>query len=263
MAYPLYQIDAFADEVFQGNPAAVMPLQAPLSEEVMQKLAQENNLSETAFIWPEGEAWRIRWFTPSHEVPLCGHGTLASAHVLWRELQWPHDEIRFNSASGELKVRQVEGRIELDFPAIPSEPSQLSDEVFERLGMAPKDVRTATKELVVLATEADVAAFNRHFADCETLASGVILTAASELPGVDFVSRYFGGPNVGIQEDPVTGSAHSVLAPYWAEKLNKTSLVGRQISSRPGQIDCILKGDRVLMRGQAKTYLRGFVEWTH
>lgn len=262
MAYPIYQVDAFADAVFEGNPAAVMPLNAPLPEAHMQRLAQENNLSETAFLWPEGDAWRIRWFTPSREEPLCGHATLASAHVLWRELQWPHEELVFNSMSGELRVRQVDGRIELNFPALIPEPSELSTEVAERLGIEPVEVREANKELVVLAGEAQVAAFDGHFEDCHSLASGVILTARSEQPGIDFVSRCFGGPKVGIKEDPVTGSAHSILAPYWADKLGKTELVGRQISSRPGQIDCILEGDRVRMRGQARTYLRGFVEWT-
>jgi len=262
LAYPIYQVDAFADAVFEGNPAAVMPLNAPLHEDVMQRLAQENNLSETAFLWPEGDAWRIRWFTPSHEVPLCGHATLASAHVLWRELHWPHDELRFNSASGELRVRRVDDRIELDFPALTPEPGTLSPDAAERLGIEPVEVQVATKELVVLASEDEVAAFDGHFEDCHQLASGVILTAKSERPGVDFVSRYFGGPKVGVKEDPVTGSAHAILAPYWAEKLGKTELVGRQISSRPGQIECVLDGDRVRMRGQARTYLRGFVEWT-
>ncbi|GGX63268.1 PhzF family phenazine biosynthesis protein [Saccharospirillum salsuginis] len=262
MAYPLYQVDAFADAVFEGNPAAVMPLNAPLDEDVMQRLAQENNLSETAFLWPEGDAWRIRWFTPSKEVPLCGHATLASAHVLWRELHWPHDELRFNSASGELRVRKVDDLIELNFPALMPKPAELSADVAERLELKPQDVRSAIKELVVLASEAEVAAFSRDFSGCESLESGVILTARSDRDGVDFVSRFFGGPEVGIKEDPVTGSAHAILVPYWAEKLGKSELVGRQISSRPGQIECVLDGDRVRMRGQARTYLRGFVEWT-
>ena len=262
MAYPLYHVDAFADAVFEGNPAAVMPLHEPLADDLMQRLAQENNLSETAFVWPEGDAWRIRWFTPSAEVPLCGHATLATAHVFWRELGLSQDELCFRSASGELRVRRVNDRIELNFPALMPEPAELSPDVAERLGLIPQDVGSAIKELVVLASEAEVAAFSRDFSGCESLESGVILTARSERDGVDFVSRFFGGPTVGIKEDPVTGSAHSILAPYWAEKLGKTELVGRQISSRPGQIDCILEGDRVRMRGQARTYLRGFVEWT-
>lgn len=262
MAYPIYQVDAFADAVFEGNPAAVMPLNTPLPDADMQRLAQENNLSETAFLWPEGDVWRIRWFTPSAEVPLCGHATLASAHVLWRELHWPHEELRFSSASGELRVRKVDDRIELNFPALMPEPTELLAEVAERLNVEPVDVQKATKELVVLSTEDEVAAFDGHFEDCHSLQSGVILTARSERPGIDFVSRYFGGPKLGIKEDPVTGSAHSILAPYWAEKLGKTQLVGQQISSRPGQIECVLEGDRVRMRGQARTYMRGFVEWT-
>lgn len=262
MAFPIYQVDAFAEAVFQGNPAAVMPLHAPLPEPVMQQLAQENNLSETVFFWPEGESWRIRWFTPTHEVPLCGHGTLAAAHVLWRELGHTETLLRLQSASGELSVQQAGDLIELNFPALVPEPARLSDEVRERLGIEPLEVLSATKELVVLMSESQVAGFTGDFADCSSLDSGVILTAPSDKEGVDFVSRYFGGPLVGIKEDPVTGSAHSVLVPYWAQRLGKNRLVGRQISSRPGQLECDLEGDRVRMRGQARTYLRGFVEWT-
>lgn len=262
MAFPIYQVDAFAEAVFQGNPAAVMILNAPLDDAVMQQLAIENNLSETAFVWPQGDDWNIRWFMPGQEVDLCGHATLASAHVLWNELGCADEVLRLHSRSGLLQVRRAGDQLELDFPAYAPNPSQLPAEVEQRLGLPTVEVIEDRFLLVVLDSEQQVAEFERHFADVDAVEHAVILTAASQRPGVDFVSRVFCGPKDGVIEDPVTGSAHCLLAPYWGKKLNKTTLVAEQLSKRHGRLECELKDDRVRIRGRAQTYLRGFVEWT-
>lgn len=261
MAVPLYQVDAFADAVFQGNPAAVMILNAPLQDSLMQRLAIENNLSETAFVWPHGDDWHIRWFMPGQEVDLCGHATLASAHVLWNELHCVDEVLRLHSRSGLLAVRRQDDLIELDFPAYQPKPSRLPPEVAQRLAMAAVEVIEDGFLMAVLEDEQQVAGFEHHFADIEAVEKAIILTAASQRPGVDFVSRVFCGPSGGVIEDPVTGSAHCLLAPYWSAKLNKTTLMAEQLSQRHGRLECELKGDRLRIRGRAQTYLRGFVEW--
>ena len=262
MAYPIYQVDAFADRVFQGNPAAVMVLHEALPDSVMQQLASENNLSETAFLLPQADGWNIRWFMPGQEVDLCGHATLASAHVLWNELGCSNEVLRLHSHSGLLQVRRQDDLLELDFPAYRTNPGRLSAEVRERLGCEPVEVIEDDFVMAVLDNEQAVRDFERHFADCDSVEHAVILTAASERPGVDFVSRVFCGPSSGVVEDPVTGSAHCLLAPYWGQKLGKTVLAAEQLSQRHGRLECELKDDRVRLRGRARTYLRGFVEWT-
>lgn len=258
MKLPVYVVDAFNDKLFGGNPAAVCPLDAWLPAALMQKLAAENNLAETAFIVKEGDGYRIRWFTPAVEVKLCGHATLASAHIFYTELGYEGAELLFNSLSGVLKVsRKGAGVYTLDFPADPPRPADnVPFELMEGLGIANAEIlKSSFDYFVVLPTEKDVEVLNPDF---KTLAKaglrGVIVTAKGD--EVDFVSRFF-APQSGIDEDPVTGSAHTALVPYWAEKLGKTALTAIQISKRRGYLDCELKGDRVLMSGHAVTYMQG------
>jgi len=262
MALPIYQVDAFAEAVFRGNPAAVMVLNEPLPEALMQQLAMENNQSETAFVCRQGDDWQIRWFTPGCEVKLCGHATLASAHVLWQELHCDDEVLRLHSRSGLLQVRRQGDLMELDFPAYRPQVQALPTEVLNVLGHVPVETRVDDFMLAVLDSEQQVAEFEGDFSHCLALDHAIILTARSERPGVDFVSRVFCGPDNGLSEDPVTGSAHCLLTPYWAEQLDKTQLMAEQLSRRGGRLECELKGERVLLRGRAKTYLRGFVEWT-
>jgi PhzF family phenazine biosynthesis protein len=277
MSYPIYQVDAFTSQLFRGNPAAVMPLETWLPDETLQALAAENNLSETAFFVreaaPDGADFHIRWFTPGTEVPLCGHATLASGWVIFNKLGWPEDQIRFHSKSGPLGIRQTsDGWLELDFPSLQMEERKTPELIIDAFGSAPATaffVPHDTNYLVVLENEAAVKAAQPDIRKLKQLGNqGVIITApgahVEETAGevskdsTDFVSRYF-VPGAGIDEDPVTGSIHSVLAPYWAEKLGKTRLVARQLSDRGGLLRCELKGDRVAIAGQAAFYMEGTV----
>ncbi|ARM84952.1 PhzF family phenazine biosynthesis protein [Marinobacter salarius] len=262
---PIYQVDAFASQVFSGNPAAVMPLEEWLPDDAMQKLALENNLSETAFLVPlpeeADEDFHIRWFTPGTEVPLCGHATLASAWVLFNKLGWQKEQIRFQSKSGPLGVKQTDdGWLELNFPNLASEERPTPSQILEALEDAPATslfVPNDTNYLVVLKDEAAVKAALPDIRKLKELGNqGVIITAPGE--DCDFVSRYF-APGAGIDEDPVTGSIHSVLVPYWAEKLGKDHLLAHQVSARGGVLRCELKGDRVAIAGQAAFYMEGSV----
>lgn len=263
---PLYQVDAFTNEVFRGNPAAVMPLETWLPEPTLQALALENHLSETAFFVPEPAGsdadFHIRWFTPGAEVPLCGHATLASAWVLFHRLDWAGETIRFRSLSGPLAVsHSPDGWLELDFPALAHQPVAtpdllrqalpgLRDPVFE----VPRD----TNLLVILENADAVRDVEPDLSVLRKLGNqGLIVTA----PGndCDFVSRYF-APGVGIDEDPVTGSIHSVLTPYWSERLGKQRLLARQLSARGGELRCDMAGHRVKIAGQAAFYMDGEVQ---
>lgn len=253
MRLKLYQVDAFTDHVFGGNPAAVVPLVRWLDDELMQAIAAENNLSETVFLVPEDGGYALRWFTPTVEVPLCGHATLASAHVLFRHLGLGGDVVAFTSKSGPLRVLRQEPRLVLDFPAMPPERRELDAAVVEALGALPRELWATDKLLAVFDSELSVRALAPDFARLAALdAAGVIATA----PGaeVDFVSRYF-APGAGIDEDPVTGSAHCVLVPYWAERLGRTTLHARQVSRRGGELWCEQAGGRVLIAGHAVTYM--------
>ena len=258
MELPLYKLDAFTDRVFAGNPAAVCPLEAWLPEAVMQAIAAENNLSETAFLVPNGKGYAIRWFTPVCEADLCGHATLASAHVICTRLRPELDEIAFESASGPLRVMRQGEAYTLDFPAQPGR--RLGDRdaltaVAAALGREPSEVWRASKSMAVLASEAAVAAVAPDMAKVAVLPSdGLIVTAPGS--AVDFVSRYF-APAAGIPEDPVTGSAHCTLTPYWAARLGKPRLSARQISARGGALTVELKGERVLITGRVTPYLEG------
>lgn len=256
MNIPLYQVDAFTKELFRGNPAAVCPLPEWLPDELLQKIAAENNLSETAFFVREESPLRLRWFTPAAEVPLCGHATLAAAFVYCEHLSRGSNQVEFNSASGPLTVERRGDRFILDFPAEPAAPWTPSFDLAAALGAAPAEILRSPKHL--LAQFPDwrlLQALTPNFAQLASFEGvGVIVTAAGE--DCDFVSRFF-APRVGIDEDPVTGSAHCTLTPYWSERLDKSRLTARQVSARGGELICELRDDRVLIEGSAVLYLRG------
>lgn len=266
MELTIYQVDAFTDRVFAGNPAAVIPLGEWLPDYVLQSLALENNLAETAYFVPTpadpDHDFHLRWFTPKIEVDLCGHATLASAAVLYRELNWARDEIRFKALAGDLVVRKKEGMFELDFPARAPVEEPLPEGFTQALGATPLEFLKAKKFMAVLENKAAVLAVQP---DMDFIAGlpgdGLIVTAPGRSEGgesVDCVSRYF-APHAGIPEDPVTGSAHCTIIPYWSEKLGKTTLHAQQISARGGDLYCTLAGDRVLIAGQAVLYMKGVV----
>ena len=252
-----YQVDAFADRVFAGNPAAVCPLEAWMPDEVMQAVAMENNLSETAFFVPDGDGFLLRWFTPVSEVDLCGHATLASAHVLVHHLGWDKPTIRFTTASGELIVTVGEDRLVMNFPSRPGQIVNPPEALVAGLGVRPLVTRKSRDLMAVVETEEQVRECRPDAAKLAELdVTGVMITAAAKDPGVDFLSRFF-APREGILEDPVTGSAHCTLIPYWAERLGKKRLTARQVSRRGGTLFCELKGDRVDIAGRAVTYAQG------
>ncbi len=255
MELKTYHVDAFADRLFAGNPAAVCPLEAWLPESSMQAIAAENNLSETAFFVPTADGYDLRWFTPAVETDLCGHATLASAFVILTRLGTDAPELRFHTRSGLLTVTRDGDRLALDLPAQPPTPCTMPERFVAALGRPPAQILGAFKYLVVYDTASEVAALTP---DTTTLAGidrdGVIVTAPGE--DCDFVSRYF-APHAGIPEDPVTGSAHCTLVPYWAARLGKTTLHARQISRRGGELFCEMRGDRVRVAGRAVLYAEG------
>ncbi len=266
METPIYQIDAFTDRVFGGNPAAVMPLAEPLDDDTLQAIAAENNLSETAFLYrlqeDAEEDFQIRWFTPTTEVPLCGHATLASAWVVFNRMTWPRDSVLFRSKSGVLGVTgSADGWLTLDFPNLAFEERPTPKAITEALPEAPDTsyyVSNDTNSMIVLPSEAAVRQAQPDLAALKSLGSqGLIITAPGDT--CDFVSRYF-APGAGIDEDPVTGSIHSVLVPYWAERLGKHELDARQVSRRGGFLRCRLNADRVAISGQAAFYMEGAVK---
>lgn len=259
MTFKLFQIDAFADGVFSGNPAAVVPLESWLPTELMQQIAMENNLSETAFIVKEGnDHYSIRWFTPKTEVDLCGHATLASAHVLFNHIGTIGSKVTFDSNSGELSATKRSDFIWLDFPSKPPKPVSMPKQIPEAFGVMPIYTGLNTDLLVVVDSERTVASVRPDMRIIKQIdARGVILTAKGNQE--DFVSRFF-APSVGVPEDPVTGSSHTVLTPYWASKLGKNELNARQISERGGRLKCRLDNDRVLIGGMAVTYLKGEIK---
>ena len=259
MNLTLYQVDAFTDQTFGGNPAAICPLTEWLPDELMQKIALENNLSETAFIVPEGRHYHIRWFTPAIEVDLCGHATLAAAHIFFTALNFDKEEIVFNSRSGLLTVKKGDSHYIMDFPADEIQAVSTPQEIVQGIGVQPiATFRGKDDYMVVLENQKSIATLKPNFAKLAELkaARGVIATAQGE--EVDFVSRCF-FPNAGINEDPVTGSAHTTMIPYWSKKLSKKHLVAQQISSRGGIIFGTYKGKRVNIGGNAITYLKGSI----
>lgn len=261
MGVPIYQVDAFAERPFQGNPAAVCLLQSPKDEVWMQAVANENNLSETAFLVPEKDGYRLRWFTPKAEVKLCGHATLASAHVLFTERLLPENcQARFHTLSGLLTAdyNKETGFIELNFPASPIVPCAAPIGLVEALGVTPVFIaRSDDDYLLEVACEEAVRAAAPDFNQLlQTSCRGIIVTALAKDKEYDFVSRFF-APAVGINEDPVTGSAHCRLTPYWQAKLGKTEFLAYQASARGGFLKLILAGDRVRIGGKAVTVLKG------
>ena len=259
MKISLYQVDAFTDKPFEGNPAAVCPLDRWPEDRFLQSIALENNLSETAFFVPEMDGYRLRWFTPKVEVELCGHATLASAHVLFQHLGFSGSRIRFSTLSGELGVKKEGGLLVLDFPSRPPKPEGVPAGLSEALGRAPSEFH-AWKDywLALFGSEEQVALLSPDFGALKKLpVHGLIATAIGE--DCDFASRFF-APAYGIDEDPVTGSAHTVLTPFWAARLGKTKFHALQISARGGELWCELKDDRVAIAGKAVTVLVGRFE---
>lgn len=254
MRLPLFQADAFTNRLFGGNPAAVVPLETWLPDATLQAIAQENNLAETAYIVRTGETWHLRWFTPMQEIDLCGHATLAAAFVMSEYLGIAESTILFDTLSGRLTVTREGNVYWLDFPARPGKPVAVP-ELVAAVGGSPVETLAARDHMLVYRTEEEVAALAPDFHALRKLDHFAAIATA---PGktCDFVSRFF-APRAGIDEDPVTGSAHCTLTPYWAEKLGKTRLAARQISPRVGNLDCILAGDRVRMGGQGVLYLKG------
>lgn len=251
-------MDAFSDSLFSGNPAAVCPLDEWLPDELMQQIASENNLAETAFFVRQEDGYQIRWFTPLVEVDLCGHATLASAHVLFNHLNFPGDRIRFDSKSGPLYVSRSQEMITLDFPVAAFDRTGPPDGLSDALGVKITEVYQSTDYLVLLNSEDEVRDAHPDFSRLALIpARGIIITAPGE--SADFVSRFF-APAVGINEDPVTGSAHTFLVPFWSQRLGKTELTAKQISARGGVLYCKLRGDRVEISGRAVTYLEGILK---
>jgi len=257
MKLPLYQVDAFTHQVFSGNPAAVCPLDSWVDEAVMQAIAAENNLAETAFFVQTEKGFDIRWFTPSVEVDLCGHATMASAHVLFEHMHYSQEKIVFSSRSGDLVVSKAGRGYEMNFPAQPCEAREQFDQAENAFGVRPIECHSDQDYLLVFENEDIVRELNPDLAALKTWDKrGVIVTARGDQ--TDFVNRFF-APNCGIDEDPVTGSAFTQLTPYWAKKLDKTTLSAKQISKRGGDVQVTLLGDRVLIRGECVSYLEGHI----
>jgi PhzF family phenazine biosynthesis protein len=256
MKLDIYQVDAFAKEIFKGNPAAICPLDEWIDAELMQKIALENNLSETAFFVKKDDVYEIRWFTPTFEIDLCGHATLASAFVIFEILKAEESLVKFHShKSGELAVEKNGDVLTLDFPSRPVAKCDAPEGLIEAIGKQPKEVLKARDYFLVYETEQEILDIKPNFSKLlDVDAHGFIVTAKGE--NSDFVSRFF-APEVGVFEDPVTGSSHCNLIPYWAAKLGKTELFARQISARGGALFCELKGDRVKIGGHATLYLKG------
>jgi len=259
MSYPIVQVDAFTERPFSGNPAAVCLLDRPRAKQWMQSVAEEMNLSETAFLLRKDETFQIRWFTPTMEVDLCGHATLAAAHFLWTEEYVSYErKILFDSASGPLSATFEDSRIWLDFPATPTRSTSPPASLADALGAQPLETEVGPFDLLVLLScEEEVLHLKPNFDALSVLPyRGCIVTAAADSTEVDFVSRFF-APAAGIDEDPVTGSAHCALGPYWQQRLGKCKFEARQLSARGGVLHVIANGNRVALGGHAATFLRG------
>lgn len=259
MSFPIYQVDAFTDQPFSGNPAAVVLLEEPRDPVWMQAVAREMNLSETAFVHPRQDGYHLQWFTPKNEVDLCGHATLATAHILWETGRvQPSERIRFFTLSGWLAAQKKTDIIEMDFPSAPCVPGDVTEEIIAAVGAVPDFVGVSgekwlfeyASEQIVKDLKPDFTALGRR------KGRGLVVTARCDRPGIDFVSRYF-APWWGIDEDPVTGSAHCILAPYWGQKLAKNFMNAIQVSDRGGAIQVRLSGDRTYVGGKAVTVFEG------
>jgi predicted PhzF superfamily epimerase YddE/YHI9 len=258
MQLPIYQVDAFTDVLFGGNPAAVCPLDVWLPDATLQSIAAENNLAETAFFVREGDDYALRWFTPTVEVDLCGHATLASGHIVLRHIEPGRDSVGFRTVkAGTLRVsRRGADLLEMDFPSRPASPTEPPQGLLAALGGSPQALLRARDHLVVYSSAAEVAALKPNFDALAKVDCWAAIATAPGDNGIDFVSRFF-APAQGVPEDPVTGSSHCTLTPYWAERLGKTALEARQISQRGGALRCTLHGDRVSLAGRTVLYLEG------
>jgi PhzF family phenazine biosynthesis protein len=259
MGIEIFQVDAFTDKPFKGNPAAVCILSEPRDETWMQNVALEMNLSETAFLHRKKEGFNLRWFTPAVEVELCGHATLAAAHILWEiGLIPPQEQARFHTLSGLLTAKRRGEEIELNFPATPDEPASATDKLSEALGVLPKYIgKTRYDYLVEVESEEEVRKLKPDFGKLRVLSvRGIIVTSVAESERYDFVSRFF-APGAGVDEDPVTGSAHCCLGPFWCKRLAKDELMAYQASARGGLMRVRVVGERVYLGGRAVTVLRG------
>ncbi len=258
MKYPIFQVDAFTDHVFGGNPAAVVILPAWLPDSQLQAIARENNYSETAFLVRDGRSFELRWWTPELEVDLCGHATLASAHVVFQIDDSRSDEVSFSTRSGELRVRKDGDRLAMNFPARPPIPRALDPEVGRALGANPSELLASRDLVAVFEKQDQIEALRPDFAALAAIDAFAIVATA---PGrdCDFVSRFF-APRAGVAEDPVTGSAHCSLVPYWSRRLGRRGLHARQLSARGGELFCEDRGDRVIVAGHVVEYLRGEIE---
>jgi PhzF family phenazine biosynthesis protein len=259
MELPIYQVDAFASRTFTGNPAAVCPLEAWIDAPLMQAIAAENNLAETAFFVPRGgEGYELRWFTPTVEIELCGHATLASAYVLWEYLSARGDELSFHTRSGELRVARADGRLRLDFPSKRGQRCDPHPRLIEALGTQPLEILKASDYMAVYPSADDVRTLEPNLPLLGSLDGTPVIATAPGGDGVDFVSRFF-APSHGIDEDPVTGSAHCTLTPYWSRRLGKKALYTHQISARGGELWVEDRGDRVWIAGHVAPYLKGTI----
>ncbi|HYD65813.1 PhzF family phenazine biosynthesis protein [Azospirillum sp.] len=260
MRLPIYQVDAFTDAVFGGNPAAVVPLESWLPDERLQAIAAENNLAETAFLVPAGGDYAIRWFTPTVEVDLCGHATLAAAHVITTAMEPGRERIDFRTRqAGRLTVERQGDLLVLDFPSRPATRTDVHPDLVTALGGGQPEEVLAARDVLVVYRDADVVrSLTPDLLRLGTVDDRAVCVTAPGADGVDFVSRFF-APTMGIPEDPVTGSAHCTLIPYWAARLGRTKLTARQVSARGGALTCEVRGDRVKIGGKAVLYLEGFI----
>lgn len=258
MRLPIYQVDAFTSNLFSGNPAAVVPLDHWLPDPVLQAIAMENNLSETAFFVGSGGEYSLRWFTPSMEVDLCGHATLATAFTLFGPLGYSGDTVRFDTKSGGLAVTRHGEMLRMNFPARPATEGEIPEGLGEALGAEPDKVLWAKRPLCVFPDEKIIRELKPNMERLAGIAPGAAIVTAPGSGDVDFVSRFF-APGMGIPEDPVTGSAHCILVPYWADRLGKTDLLAHQVSARGGEIACSALGERVALSGRAVLYMEGSI----
>jgi len=255
MKLPIYQIDAFTSNIFEGNPAAIVPLKEWITSKLMQEIAMENNLSETAFIVKAGEDYEIRWFTPLCEVDLCGHATLASAYLVLYLLEPNKDEVTFSSKSGDLNIKKDDGLLAINLPIAQNKKTDISETLSEALGKMPLEVYESDDLMAIYGNESDIKNLDPDFIKLKEINTrGIIVTAPGE--HVDFVSRFF-APAVGINEDPVTGSAHTKLVPFWSTKTGKKELNAKQLSKRTGKLICRNNNDYVQLLGNARIYLSG------
>lgn len=258
MKLDIYQIDAFANHVFEGNPAAICPLHEWLPDDLMQSIAEENNLSETAFFVPVDNGFHVRWFTPLHEVDLCGHATLASAYVIFNVLGYEEKEINFESKGGRLTVKKNNDWLEMDFPSQPPEKCSTPDLLLNAFDITPVECLKSADYILVFEDESNVLNAVPDLSLLEQLdLRGVIITSKSDK--YDFINRFF-APKYGINEDPVTGSAFTQLIPYWSDKLGKQTLTAKQVSERGGEVACVYSGERVNIFGKAVKYMQGVIE---